>query len=50
MVGHSLGGDVAVSLAEQASQLVDRVVIIDEAPDTSFGDLDFLAKVCDWRR
>ena len=37
--------DVAVSVAEQASQLVDRVVIIDQAPDTSFGSLDFLAKL-----
>jgi pimeloyl-ACP methyl ester carboxylesterase len=45
VVGHSLGGDVAVSVAEQASELVDRVVIVDEAPDTSFGDLDLLAKV-----
>ncbi len=38
VVGHSLGGTVAVSLAEQASQLVDRVVIIGQAPDGSFGD------------
>jgi pimeloyl-ACP methyl ester carboxylesterase len=45
VVGHSLGGDVAVSVAEQASELVDRVVIIDEAPDPSFGELDFLAKL-----
>ena len=45
IVGHSLGGDVAVSVAEQASELVDRLVLIDEAPDPSFGDLDFLAKV-----
>jgi pimeloyl-ACP methyl ester carboxylesterase len=45
VVGHSLGGTVAVSLAEQASELVDRVVIIDQAPDSSYGDLDFLAKL-----
>jgi pimeloyl-ACP methyl ester carboxylesterase len=45
VVGHSLGGSVAVSLAEQASELVDRVVIIDQAPDSSYGDLDFLAKL-----
>jgi pimeloyl-ACP methyl ester carboxylesterase len=45
IVGHSLGGSVAVSLAEQASELVDRVVIIDQAPDSSYGDLDFLAKL-----
>ncbi len=45
VVGHSLGGTVAVSLAEQASELVDRVAIIDQAPDSSYGDLDFLAKL-----
>ena len=45
VVGHSLGGSVAVSLAEQASELVDRIVLIDQAPDSSYGDLDFLAKL-----
>jgi pimeloyl-ACP methyl ester carboxylesterase len=45
VVGHSLGGSVAASLAQQASQLVDRLVLIDEAPDTSFGSLPFLAKL-----
>lgn len=35
VVGHSLGGAVAVAVASQASQLVDRVVIIDQAPDNS---------------
>ncbi len=45
VVGHSLGGSVAVSLAQQASELVDRVAIIDQAPDSSYGDLDFLAKL-----
>jgi pimeloyl-ACP methyl ester carboxylesterase len=45
VVGHSLGGAVATSLAEQASQLVDRVVIVDEAPNDSFGSLPFLAKL-----
>jgi pimeloyl-ACP methyl ester carboxylesterase len=48
VVGHSLGGSVAVSLAQQASELVDRVVIIDQAPDSSFGGLDFLSKVTTW--
>lgn len=43
VVGHSLGGAVAVALAEGASELVDRVVLIDEAPDKSYGSLDFLA-------
>jgi len=45
VVGHSLGADVAVSLAQQASELVDRVVDIDEAPDDSFGGLSFLASL-----
>ncbi len=45
VVGHSLGAAVAASLAQQASQLVDRAVIIDEAPDSSFGGLPFLARL-----
>jgi pimeloyl-ACP methyl ester carboxylesterase len=44
VVGHSLGGTVAVALAEQSSELVDRLVIVDQAPDNSFGDLNLLAK------
>jgi len=43
IVGHSLGGSVAVALAEQNPQLVDRVVIIDMPPDHSYGDLGFIA-------
>lgn len=47
VAGNSMGGMVATSLAEQASQLVDRIVLIDIAPNTSdYGDgLPFLAKV-----
>ena len=45
VVGHSLGASVAVSLAEQASELVDRVAIVNAAPDSSYGDLDFIAKL-----
>ena len=45
VVGHSLGGAVAVALAEQSPQLVDRVVIIDSAPDNSYGDLGFIAEL-----
>jgi pimeloyl-ACP methyl ester carboxylesterase len=33
VVGHSLGGAVVGALAEQAPALVERVVIIDQAPD-----------------
>lgn len=43
VVGHSLGGSVAVALAEQAPRLVDRVVIIDMPPDHTYGDLGFIA-------
>ena len=47
VVGNSMGGSVAASLAEQASQLVDRAVLIDTAPSRDgFGDgLPFLAKL-----
>lgn len=45
VVGHSLGGTVATALAAQSRELVDRLVIIDQAPDSSFGGLDFLAKL-----
>ena len=45
VVGHSLGAAVAASLAQQASQLVDRLVIIDQAPDNSYGGSPFLARL-----
>jgi pimeloyl-ACP methyl ester carboxylesterase len=43
VVGHSLGGAVAVALAQQDPQLVDRVVIVDMPPDNSYGDLGLIA-------
>ena len=47
VAGHSMGAAVAASLAEQASQLVDRAVVIDMAPNTRDfgGGLPFLAKL-----
>jgi pimeloyl-ACP methyl ester carboxylesterase len=45
VVGHSMGGSVATALAEQSSELVDRVVIVDAAPDPSYGELGFLARL-----
>jgi pimeloyl-ACP methyl ester carboxylesterase len=45
VVGHSLGATVATALAEQSSELVDRVVNIDQAPDNSYGELPFLASL-----
>ncbi len=43
VVGHSLGGAVATALAEDAPDLVDRVVIIDTPPDHSRSSLGFIA-------
>lgn len=47
VAGNSMGGSVTASLAEQASQLVDRAVLIDMAPSRDdFGDgLPFLAEL-----
>jgi pimeloyl-ACP methyl ester carboxylesterase len=47
VAGNSMGAMVTASLAEQASQLVDRAVVIDMAPNTrDFGDgLPFTAKL-----
>ena len=45
VVGHSIGFDVATALASESSELVDRLVDIDDAPDPSFGDLPFLARL-----
>ena len=45
VVGHSMGFDVATALASESSELVDRLVDIDNAPDPSFGDLPFLARL-----
>jgi pimeloyl-ACP methyl ester carboxylesterase len=45
IVGHSLGGTVAVALAQEHPQLVGRVVIVDMPPDNSYGSLGFLANL-----
>jgi pimeloyl-ACP methyl ester carboxylesterase len=45
VVGHSMGASVATALAEESSELVDRVVIVDEAPDTGYGGLSLLARL-----
>ena len=44
VVGHSMGFSVAVALADRASQLVDRLVNIDEGPSEDSCSLPFLAK------
>ena len=48
VVGHSLGGTVATALVEQSPDLVGGLVIIDQAPDSSYGGLNLLAKISYW--
>ncbi|HEY1284818.1 MAG TPA: alpha/beta fold hydrolase [Solirubrobacterales bacterium] len=45
VVGHSLGGPITVALAEQSPQLVERLVLIDSIPDTSYGDVGFVGEL-----
>jgi len=45
VVGHSLGGAVAVALAQQSPRLVNRVVIVDTPPTHEDGDLGLVAKL-----
>ena len=42
VAGHSLGGTVATALAERSPQLVERLVIIDQAPDNDGYERDGL--------
>jgi pimeloyl-ACP methyl ester carboxylesterase len=45
IVGHSLGGGVAVAVAERSPTLVNRVMIIDTPPDHSDSSLGLVAKL-----
>jgi pimeloyl-ACP methyl ester carboxylesterase len=45
VVGHSLGGAVAVALAQQSPRLVNRVVIVDTPPTHEAGDLGLIASL-----
>jgi pimeloyl-ACP methyl ester carboxylesterase len=45
VVGHSIGGAVAVALAQQSPQLVNRVFIVDTPPIHEEGDLGLVAKL-----
>jgi pimeloyl-ACP methyl ester carboxylesterase len=45
VVGHSMGFDVATALASESSELVDRLVNIDDAPDPSFQSERILAEL-----
>jgi pimeloyl-ACP methyl ester carboxylesterase len=45
VVGHSLGGEVAVALAQQSPRLVDRVVILDTEANAGEASLGLTAKL-----
>jgi pimeloyl-ACP methyl ester carboxylesterase len=45
VVGHSLGGGVAVALAQDSPRLVERVVIVDTPPTHDDGNLGLIAKL-----
>jgi pimeloyl-ACP methyl ester carboxylesterase len=45
VVGHSIGFEVATALASASSELVDRLVDIDRAPDDSLLSSPFIAKL-----
>ena len=45
VVGHSLGGPIAIALAEQSPELVDRLVTIDSIPDSSYGDVGLIGEL-----
>jgi pimeloyl-ACP methyl ester carboxylesterase len=45
VAGHSLGGSVAVGLAERSPQLVKKAMIIDTPPDHSGSSLGLVAKL-----
>jgi len=45
VAGHSLGGAVAVALAERSPQLVKKVMIVDTPPDHSGSSLGLVAKL-----
>ncbi len=45
VVGHSLGGPIAIALAEQSPELVNRLVTIDSIPDSSYGDVGLIGEL-----
>jgi pimeloyl-ACP methyl ester carboxylesterase len=44
-VGHSFGGAVSVAVAERFPSLVARLVVLDEGPDNSYGDLSLITRL-----
>jgi pimeloyl-ACP methyl ester carboxylesterase len=45
IVGHSLGGPIAIALAERSPRLVERLVTVDSIPDDSYGDVGFVGEL-----
>jgi pimeloyl-ACP methyl ester carboxylesterase len=45
VVGHSMGGMIAIALATESSELVDRAVLIDSAPSLRYRDESLLQKL-----
>ena len=45
VVGHSMGGAIAVALAESDPQRVESLLILDEGPDNSFGSQPLIARL-----
>src|SRR5512146_1521719 len=45
VVGHSLGGPIAIALAEQSPRLVNRLMTIDSIPDDSYGDVGLIGEL-----
>lgn len=45
LVGHSMGGEVAIALAGEASELVDRVVVMGTPATADESSLPFLARI-----
>lgn len=45
VIGHSMGGSVATSLAQTSSQLADRVVIINSSPAPDLAELPLTARL-----
>jgi pimeloyl-ACP methyl ester carboxylesterase len=48
VVGHSLGGSVAVAVAQQSPQLATRVAIIDQSPEDGFENESLGEKMTRW--
>jgi pimeloyl-ACP methyl ester carboxylesterase len=48
VVGHSMGGTVAIALAERERRLVRKVAVIGTPPRDGFAELPFLGRVATW--